>query len=522
MSSGVAREKNWRLWYDDQCEVCQAGVAWLRWLNRRQRCGVVAIPLSSVLAGDPDAAPPEVPVEDLLRHLPVAAPSGQVSVGAPAVAALARLFPLTWFVGWLASVPGVSAVAGWFYRWVAANRYSLSRCRGGVCRSVDQNLVRQEAPWRAFQICRLLGWGIVAPLSALLYIRRLGFQLVSWWRTRNGVVTLLGGRLSIYFLRGGISWTVSLLFGELFTMIRYRSLLVDPGGTRMRSCVARHLEEVKHEIRYVVATHAHEEHGGNLELAAGATGARVRAHPRAIPMLLAPPRIPFMRRLVIGQPHAVLSPIEPLAERLVLGQDDCDLVQVIETPGHCDEHVSFYIPHEKLLLAGDAFMGTHFSSPNDDVDHHGWIVALERLLQLEIEVMIEAHGHVHTLREDVLLELERAGISSLASRRDPKELLRQKLDFLRWVSEQITLGERERLPRQWIQATVFPWTQRWSYESAIGDARAALVSSRAFGRHKVVRSFHPPSDERDGLPTIYELRWSGRPKRSVADVADES
>ena len=116
MTSGVAHETNWRLWYDDQCEVCQAGVAWLRWLNRRQRCGVVAIPLSSVLASDPDAAPPDVPMEDLLRNLHVAAPSGQVFVGAPAVAALARLFPLTWFAGWLASVPGVSAVAGWFYR----------------------------------------------------------------------------------------------------------------------------------------------------------------------------------------------------------------------------------------------------------------------------------------------------------------------------------------------------------------------------------------------------------------------
>ena len=47
--------------------------------------------------------------------------------------------------------------------------------------------------------------------------------------------------------------------------------------------------------------------------------------------------------------------------------------------------------------------------------------------------MIEAHGHVHTLREDVLLELERAGFSSITSRRNPKELLRQKLEFLRWV-----------------------------------------------------------------------------------------
>jgi glyoxylase-like metal-dependent hydrolase (beta-lactamase superfamily II) len=38
-------------------------------------------------------------------------------------------------------------------------------------------------------------------------------------------------------------------------------------------------------------------------------------------------------------------------------------LQVIPTPGHCDDHVVLYDPKEKVLLAGDAFMGK--GTPND-------------------------------------------------------------------------------------------------------------------------------------------------------------
>jgi len=494
----------WRLWYDDQCEVCQAGVAWLRWLDRG-RGRVRPTPLSDALDGEA-AIPPGVATDDLLRHLHVLAPTGEVVVGAPAVATLARLFPLTWLLGWLARLPGLSRVAGVLYGWIAANRYSLSRCRGGVCRSVRQDLVRQQAARKAFQACRYVGWCLIAPLSAVLFLRRLGRQFLMWRRTRHRVATLLEGRLGVHFLGGGVSSTVSLLFGELFTMIRYRTLLVDPGGTRMRRSVASHLRRLKEPVTGVVPTHGHEEHVGNLEPAARATGAPIKAHRRLLPMLAAPPRIPFMRRLVIGQPRAVLIPVEPLPDEIAF-EAAGDVVQVIETPGHCPEHVSLYAPRDKLLIAGDAFMGTHFASPNDDVDHRAWIRALEKLRDLDIEVMVEAHGHVHTLREDVLRDLEKAGLSCIASRRDPQDMLREKLDFLRWVGEQIARGAQEGLPAAGIQATVFPWTQRWSYESAVQDALAAVVSGRAFGRHKVLRSFRPPASGKDGLPAVYELRW---------------
>jgi glyoxylase-like metal-dependent hydrolase (beta-lactamase superfamily II)/predicted DCC family thiol-disulfide oxidoreductase YuxK len=495
-------DQRWRLWYDDQCEVCQAGVAWLRWLDRG-RGRVDPIQLSRALE---EGALPRAGVEELSRHLHVAAPDGRLLVGASAVAALARLFALTTPVGRLAQLPGLAWLADRLYGWVAANRYSLSRCRGGACTSVRQDLVQEQGARGAFRICRTVGAGLIAPLAALAFARRLGRQARLWARTRGRTATLLDGRLSIHFLGGGPSGTVSLLFGELFTAVRYGTVLIDPGGTRMRRSLKRHLAPRPERIASVVPTHLHEEHVGNLDLAAELTGAAVVAHPRALPLLPAPPRIGLMRALVIGQPRPLRAPASALGCWIACGFGESERLEVIETPGHCPEHVSLYSARDRLLIAGDAFMGTHFSSPNDDVDHRAWITALERLLALPIDVMVEAHGHVHTLRGDVLRDLEACGLACIASRRDPHELLWAKLDFLRWVGEQLALGAREGLPARAVAATVFPWTQRWSYETVLQDALAALVSGRAFGRHKLVRSFRSPAAADGELPWVYELR----------------
>ena len=415
--------ERWKVWYDDQCELCQAGLAWLRALDRSNAIEALALSQTLGQANRPAGASDD----DLLRHIHVQSPGGEVLTGAPAMAALARLFPRTAWIAWLAMLPGLRLVSRAAYDWLARHRYGLSRCRGGACRSARVDLVRERASWRAFQTCRVAGWLGVTPLAAVAFLRRLGRQTRTWWRTRGRSVELLDGRLSLHFLGGGLSWTVPVLFGELFTLTRYGSLVVDPGGTRMRSSVLRHARRLlaRRALTHVFATHAHEEHCGNLEAVAELAGARIHAHPRAMPLLREPARLPAMRALVIGQPRPLRAAVEPLAGTLMLG-DGSELV-ALETPGHCFEHVSLYVPRDRLLLLGDGFMGTHFSTPNDDVDHRAWVRSIERLLELEVEVAVEAHGHVHTRREDVLRDLGRAGLACLATRRDPKELLRAKL-----------------------------------------------------------------------------------------------
>lgn len=500
----------WRIFYDDQCEICQASMAWLRMLDPGGV--VVALPITGAEGPAPEAA--------LLRELHAVSDDGRVLRGAEALAALAREFRLTWLLGWVASLPGLHTAAARMYRWVARHRYGLSRCRGGQCRVQRTDLLKQPSQWQAFQLCRFTGWCMITPLGTVLWARRMWLQFRTWLAVRGKVARLLDGRLTLFFLGGGVSATVPIFFGELFAMIRYGSLLVDPGGTRMGRSVARHLRSPAGQgIRHVAPSHAHEEHCGNLDLVVNQTGALLYAHTRAIPLLLTPPRIPFMRRLVIGQPQPITSAIEPLPAKLAL--DGGLEVWILETPGHCVEHASFYAPRDRLLLIGDGFMGTHFSSPNDDVNHMVWMRSLERLLELDIEIMVEGHGHVHTLREDVLKALREQGLSVMASRHDPKHLLQQKLDFLKWVSEQIAVGEQEGLPGSVIQATVFPWTQRWSYESAGQDRLAASLSGGEFGRHKVLRSFRCPSGEGNPyLPMVYEMRITGPAGDSEASRPD--
>src|SRR5262249_12941853 len=257
------------------------GVTWLRRLDRHGR--VEAIPLNENAA--PERAPPShVPAEALLKHLHVLTHSGELLTGAAAVAGLARLFPTTWLFGLFASLPGFSLLAGALYDWIAVNRYSLSRCRGGACQTARVDILEKKAR-HAFRLCHALGWTAVAPLSLAAYVGRLARQYQLWRATRNRAVHLLGGRLSIFFLSGGLSWTVAVLFVELFTAVQYESLLVDPGGTRMKTSMFRHLRSQHKKPSIAVATHAHEEHCGNLEAIAQAEGVRSFATPYAIPVL---------------------------------------------------------------------------------------------------------------------------------------------------------------------------------------------------------------------------------------------
>jgi len=65
--------------------------------------------------------------------------------------------------------------------------------------------------------------------------------------------------------------------------------------------------------------------------------------------------------MIIGQPPNLQEPYRLLGETVDTASG---FLQVIPTPGHCDDHIALYDPKEKVLLAGDAFMGSYFATPN--------------------------------------------------------------------------------------------------------------------------------------------------------------
>jgi hydroxyacylglutathione hydrolase len=317
-------------------------------------------------------------------------------------------------------------------------------------------------------------------------------------RTYHKRLELLDGKLTVLFLNGMLPNTVPLLFGELFTAIIYDGIAIDPGSPKMRRSLARHLRQAKPKITKVVATHAHEEHVGNLTWLSEATGAPLYVSEMTAQFLMPFKKLPWVRATIIGQPPNLKPPYHLLGEAV---DTESGYLQVIPTPGHCDDHIVLYDPKEKVLLAGDAFMGSYFATPNPDVDSRKWLTSLERLMELDIEILVEGHGHIHTLRADI------PDFPGVVIREDPKVAISEKLDYLRWLRQQIEAGFQEGLPVRVIEASCFPWGNRTSWESCATDECIRLLSLGHFSRTELVRSF--VRMDGDQLPTVYEVRMSG-------------
>jgi glyoxylase-like metal-dependent hydrolase (beta-lactamase superfamily II) len=270
----------------------------------------------------------------------------------------------------------------------------------------------------------------------------------------------------------------------------------------MRRSLAAHLRRARPKIAKIIATHAHEEHVGNLNWLSQHTGAPVWVSEMTAKFLTPFKKLPWVRATIIGQPPNLERPYHVLGETVDTASG-CLLV--LATPGHCDDHIVLFDPKEKLLVAGDAFMGSYFATPNPDVDSLKWLTSLERLMQLDIEILVEGHGHIHTLRADI------PDFPGVVIRQDPKIALSQKLDYLRWLREQIEAGFQEQLPVRVIEASCFPWGRRTSWESCATDECIRLLSIGHFSRTELVRSFVRANS--DPLPLVYEVRISERNER---------
>jgi hydroxyacylglutathione hydrolase len=486
-------DTTYRVLYDGQCEICQACVSWLRALDREHK--TICLPISAEALSKVDS---RLKMDECLRQLHVVTPEGEIHVGWGAVTCLARLFPSTWLIGAVGQRFPFRNAGRLLYGFIAKNRYSLSKCRGGACRVAKPETVRRQARFGAFWSCYTLGFFIRLPLVLWAAIKAAAQRTSIFARTYHQRLNLLDGKLTILFLNGLLPNTVPLLFGELFTAIIYDGIAIDPGSPKMRRSLARHLRRVKPKITKVVATHAHEEHVGNLNWLSETTGAPLYVSELTAQFLTPFKKLPWVRAGIIGQPPDLEQPYHLLGE--TLDTDSGDL-QVIPTPGHCDDHVVLYDPKEKVLLAGDAFMGSYFATPNPDVDSRKWLTSLERLMEFDIEILVEGHGHIHTLRADI------PDFPGVVIRQDPKVAVAKKLDYLRWLRQQIDAGFQEGLPVRVIEASCFPWGNRTSWESCATDECIRLLSLGHFSRTELVRSFVRTGA--DQLPTVYEVRMSG-------------
>lgn len=200
---------------------------------------------------------------------------------------------------------------------------------------------------------------------------------------QHGPITSI--RMARSFLGKPLYWT---------TAYWVDGLLIDTGPRCAAPELVRILQQV--QVDQIVVTHGHEDTIGGLStLAKQFPKATVYASQRTIPILQQPTllRMQFYRRFTWGVPDAVneVVSLDSISNEIVTPHHS---FRVLETPGHCRDHISLFEPKNGWLFSGDAFIGGRERSSTEEFDLLTSLGSLHTLVGLRPERLFPSSGVV--------------------------------------------------------------------------------------------------------------------------------
>ncbi len=193
-------------------------------------------------------------------------------------------------------------------------------------------------------------------------------------------------------------------------------VLFDSGMTFMGPVFLKELKEHLGDagrLSYNLLTHSHFDHSGGAPfLKKNIPGLKVGASKAAAEIFRRPGAIQLIQSLSRNMEEAFRSQIggadvtfRGLEVDLLL-EDESEIhladgtrIQVIATPGHTRDALSYYIPRLKALVCGesvgalnrDSSVRSVFLSSYDD-----YVASLEKVKNLEMEILLMGHAHILT------------------------------------------------------------------------------------------------------------------------------
>jgi glyoxylase-like metal-dependent hydrolase (beta-lactamase superfamily II) len=160
------------------------------------------------------------------------------------------------------------------------------------------------------------------------------------------------------------------------------------------------------DVKRIIITHSHPDHVGGLPGLVKLTGAEVWASAgeaaviRGETSVALPPvrSVPWPQRILrFMMPKAKMKPLT--VHRILKDGDTLEVLgglQVISTPGHAPDHLAFWQPEQRILIAGDTMM--HLFGRLDPlfrivtVDMAENMRSVRKLAALEPKIILCGHG----------------------------------------------------------------------------------------------------------------------------------
>lgn len=159
-----------------------------------------------------------------------------------------------------------------------------------------------------------------------------------------------------------------------------RDQLLDTGFPGAREAVARLLDERR--PHGIVVTHQHEDHAGNVELAAQRGIPIAMAHSTEDALRAGEANVGLYRRACWGTMAPLRSAIEP--------HEPVGL-ELIATPGHSPDHHVVWDAERDTLFAGDLFLGVKVRVARPMEDPRSLVRSARRAAGLRPRVLFDAH-----------------------------------------------------------------------------------------------------------------------------------
>lgn len=231
------------------------------------------------------------------------------------------------------------------------------------------------------------------------------------------IIDKIGHIKNNFYYLGFIECPIFLLDGP-------EPVIFDAGVTCAGKIYAEAIRSVlgQRQPAWLCITHVHWDHCGaasylqkafpGLKIAATSMAANILQRPNALSLINKLNQVILEQMLSNPDLDPSLLNMEPFVpfkidKELSDGQTykiGSTTLQVLSTPGHTQDHHSFYLPHEKILLAGEAagvFYSHNVISPEFTSDYDAYLASLRRIASLPVEILAQGHYYILAGEEEI-------------------------------------------------------------------------------------------------------------------------